>query len=76
LIAKSIFVSKTFWFNAITMVIAMLEATDVINVLPPNTMKYVAAFIAAGNIVLRRITDTPVRVMAPNTVMTVPTPKV
>lgn len=63
--AQSIFVSKTFWINLAGIVIAVLQANDVIAVLPPSTLKYTGAVIAVINIVLRFATVRPVALIAP-----------
>lgn len=72
LVAKSILVSKMFWFNAITMMIAFLESQDVINVLPAVVLHYAPGLIAAGNIVLRYFTRQPVALIAPTAIKTIP----
>jgi hypothetical protein len=61
--AQSILVSKTFWINVGITILAIAEAKDVINVLPPGVMKYVPSVVAVINILLRRTTSRPVRFM-------------
>ena len=53
--SKSLFKSKTFWFNIVT---AALELSQVIP-LPPGTAVLI---VNVGNIVLRLLTNAPVHV--------------
>ena len=58
--SKSIFKSRTFWFN---LAAAGLEVVNLLGVplgIPPGTVILV---VTAGNIVLRKLTDTPVHVI-------------
>jgi len=64
--AKSILVSRTFWINAISLVVSVLSATDVIAVIPARYAPMVAALVAALNIYLRTITVRPVALIAPS----------
>ena len=57
--SKSLFRSKTFWFNLLT---AAAELTSVLP-LPPGTVIIAASVI---NIALRFVTDKPVHVVSPN----------
>jgi len=63
--AQSIWVSRTFWVNIAVIVLAMAEAKDIINVLPPGVMKYVPTVIAIINIILRKTTVRPVAFIRP-----------
>lgn len=57
---KSLWKSKTFWFNTISGVIGVVGQIQ--GFLPPPALPYVAAVVAVGNIVLRMITDQPVSI--------------
>ena len=57
-VSKSLFVSKTFWFNIVT---AAVELSGVLP-LPPGT---VGAIAAIGNVVLRLLTTQPAHVIPP-----------
>jgi len=52
--SKSLFASRTFWFNVATMVVTFA------GILPT---KYAAPIAAVGNILLRIITDQPVHIL-------------
>lgn len=56
--AKSIFVSKTFWVNALTAVGTL--AANYGGLLPPPALPYVVAATGIVNIALRLITKQPV----------------
>lgn len=53
---KSVFTSKTMWFNAVALAVTFAA------VLPP---KAAAIVIPVGNIILRAITSQPVSLIAP-----------
>lgn len=55
-VSKSMFKSKTFWWN---MVSGVVELSGILS-LPPGTATVIAA---VGNILLRRLTSTPVHVV-------------
>jgi len=57
---KTVQQTKTFWANVLMALIALLSAPDVLALIPPDGMKYVPGFMAAVNILLRRITSEPV----------------
>ena len=63
--SKSILLSKTFWFNVAAILLALMEAQEIINVFPPHWLKYFTAVIAAINIVFRTITRQPVEARLP-----------
>lgn len=57
---KSLWKSKTFWFNAITGFVSVVGTVQAI--IPPPAMPYVAGVVAIGNVVLRLITNQPVKI--------------
>jgi hypothetical protein len=50
---KAFYLSKTFWLNAATVVVATVESTEVLNVIPDVAEPYLIALVAVINIVLR-----------------------
>lgn len=62
---KSIFVSKTFWFNigagVLEAINAMLDPAQ--QVIPPELQPLFGMIVAVGNIVLRYLTTQPVAVI-------------
>jgi uncharacterized membrane protein len=56
MVSKSLFVSKTFWFNIVT---AAVELTGVL----PVPQGVATLVVGVGNIVLRTLTNQPVRVL-------------
>lgn len=65
-LAKSVFVSKTMWFNAISLLIAVLSATDIIPLFPSSWAPRIAGLVAVANLFLRFVTVRPVAFVAPN----------
>ena len=62
--SKSLFASKSFWFNALTAAAAILTAiSGHAEIIPPAVMPYVVAILAAVNIALRMVTTEPVVIM-------------
>lgn len=57
-VSKSLFVSKTFWFNLVT---ATVELTGVLPI-PQGTA---AGILAVGNVALRLLTNQPVHIVDP-----------
>jgi hypothetical protein len=57
--AKSLFKSKTFWFNLIGGMVTLLQAQGVFALIP---QPYDALVLAIGNVVLRIVTTQPVSV--------------
>ncbi|MEK9722473.1 MAG: hypothetical protein VW405_03165 [Rhodospirillaceae bacterium] len=55
--SKSLFVSKTFWFNIVT---AAVELTGVL----PVPQGAATAVVAVGNVVLRLLTNQPAHIVA------------
>ena len=54
-VSKSLFTSKTFWFNVVTAVAGLLQVIP----MPPE---YAALSVGIINVVLRLVTDKPVHV--------------
>lgn len=54
---KSILASKTFWFNAVTIIIGTIEVISKTYPIPPEVMGLV---IGIGNVILRLFTIQPV----------------
>ena len=57
--SKSLFTSRTFWFNVVMGLLAILQTEGVFELLPESV---VAGGIAAGNVVIRILTKQPVHV--------------
>lgn len=58
---KSIFASKTFWFNVIATTLDILAFTQAApQFLPPTWAPYLSLAQGIGNILLRRLTASPV----------------
>ncbi|MGB1215902.1 MAG: hypothetical protein ACPG4X_21220 [Pikeienuella sp.] len=62
--SKHIAASKTLWINLIGGSIALLEAGDFVDVLPPEYQAYIPAALAVLNIINRGFTSQPVRLGA------------
>jgi hypothetical protein len=63
--AISLFSSRTFWLNAAGFLLLVLEATDVITLLPLKALPFVGATVTVLNIFLRYVTVRPVAIIAP-----------
>jgi hypothetical protein len=50
---KKWYTSKTFWFNIITAILAILAMPEVLAIIPVEYLKYIAAIGVIGNIILR-----------------------
>jgi hypothetical protein len=59
---KSLFASRTFWFNAAVGVVAILSADNVVKIIPPRYAQFASALVAAINIILRLYTSEPVSI--------------
>ena len=63
--AISIFNSRTFWINALAILVPVLSLTEVVVLIPPAYMPIYAAVLAGANIVMRTATVRPVAFIAP-----------
>ncbi len=59
---KSLFKSRTFWFNAAVALVAMLSADNVVKIIPARFAPFASALVACVNIVLRLYTTEPVSI--------------
>lgn len=57
--AKSLFASKTFWFNVVTTALYVIDLGDVKSFLSPNNY---ALLVGIGNAILRYVTKQPVTI--------------
>lgn len=61
---KSIFISKTFWFNVFSAIAAIATALGLdLGLTEEVQMEVVAGITAVGNVVLRFVTKQPVKVL-------------
>ena len=51
--------SKTMWFNAITLLLAMFALPEFVSLLPVSALPYLAFINGFGNLILRSITSQP-----------------
>lgn len=58
--AKSIFLSKTFWVNVITVFVSIAGYAS--GMVPPEWQAFLLPAVAIANIVLRAITNQPVTI--------------
>lgn len=58
---KSLFATRTFWFNVLSGLSLFFLLPDLQNLLGPNTVKYVLLANATVNIILRYLTEDPVK---------------
>ena len=65
--AISVLSSRTVWFNAANLFVAMASLTEVITLIPVRYMPLQAAIVAVVNVWLRTITVRPVALSAPGT---------
>lgn len=60
--SKSIFLSKTFWFNVLATGVELANSYGQFLPIPPAT---IGIAVSVGNIILRRLTKQPVHVIEP-----------
>jgi hypothetical protein len=65
--AISILSSRTFWFNAVTLFLAVLQLTEVVTLIPARFLPLQLAIVAVGNVWLRTVTVRPAAFIAPGT---------
>lgn len=58
---KPIFASKTFWLNIIGLILAMLALPEFVGLIPEAYLPTIMAVQGALNIVVRFLTDSPVK---------------
>lgn len=63
--SKSLFKSKTFWFNVLTAVGTLLASPVALALIPASALVYVPVVQGLVNVGLRAITDQPVHVGKP-----------
>lgn len=73
--AKSFLNSRVFWINAGVALVALLQTTDVVRIIPGRWQGQIAAIVATVNIVLRFTTTQPVAAIAIGTEKAVQTEK-
>lgn len=60
---KKFYLSKTFWFNGVALVVLVLEAFGYVDFVPDeNIAEYAAAIITLINVGLRFITEKPISI--------------
>jgi hypothetical protein len=67
---KSVIESKTMWVNVISLVVAVLQLSEVVTIVPPEWNGALAAVLAAANMILRFLTTQPVIMATPDTART------
>lgn len=63
--AKSVFNSRTLWFNVASFVIAISELTEVTSIIPDDWRPGLAALVAMINVALRLYSVRPVAFVSP-----------
>lgn len=63
--AVSLLSSRTFWVNLAAGLVAILSATEIVTIIPPQYLPTTTALIAAINIGLRMVTVRPVALILP-----------
>jgi hypothetical protein len=72
----SILNSRTFWLNALALVVAIIVLPEVGGLIPERFVPIYSAVLAISNIILRVLTVRPVALVAPGSVVVVPIPKI
>lgn len=67
--AKSVLLSRTLWFNAISGLVALLDEKDILKVLPASWHDKEVAAVLVGNMLLRFATVRPVAFTGPGTTL-------
>lgn len=57
---KKLWESKTWWFNVLVFVLAILSLPQIGGVVPPEWLPHIGYLAAIGNVVLRLVTDSPI----------------
>lgn len=60
--AKPFWQSKTVWINAVAIFAAILESTEIVDLIPADWQAAIPALLAVANIILRTVTHQPVSV--------------
>lgn len=74
--AISVLQSRTMWFNAASLAIAILALTEVAALVPVRFLPLQAAIVAAVNLWLRTVTTRPVAFVGPGETAIVQLPKI
>ena len=74
--AVSMLSSRTFWFNTASLLLASLQLTEIVTLIPVKYLPLQAAVVAVINVWLRSITVRPALFIAPGTTAPVAVPKI
>jgi hypothetical protein len=74
--AISILSSRTFWFNAVSLFLAVLQLTEIVTLIPPRFLPLQLAIVAIGNMWLRTVTVRPAAFIAPGTTVGIQVAKI
>jgi uncharacterized membrane protein len=73
--ARSVFNSRTMWFNVANFIVAALSMTEVLTIIPAKYLPMQMAIVALVNLWLRLNTVRPVALIAPGTTLPVQLPR-